>query len=149
MKKLFPIFILLIFTNCEVFPINNPVYGTFPSSNTGTPINENREFEELWQKDQVNKKRETAEVLTYLLNDTDVNDKYTAAVITNDSNCNMILRLVAIKGDQIYNLPVQRNSKNQFKILKGSYTLKSNICGANYYSQKTIIDPLILKLGTN
>ena len=89
------------------------------------------------------------QVLTYLLNDTDVNDKYTAAVITNDSNCNMILRLVAIKGDQIYNLPVQRNSKNQFKILKGSYTLKSNICGANYYSQKTIIDPLILKLGNN
>ncbi|UBB89444.1 hypothetical protein J4771_11370 [Candidatus Kaistella beijingensis] len=129
-------------------PINYPVYGSTPSS-SGSSASESREFSELWEKDQLNKKRETAEVLTYLLNDTDPKDKFTGAVITNESSCNIIVRLVAIKGEQIYNLPVQRNSKNQFKILKGSYTLKSKICNANYYTQKVISDPLILKLGVN
>ncbi|WP_376751227.1 DUF6759 domain-containing protein, partial [Kaistella carnis] len=38
------------------------------------------------------------------------------------------------------------HSKNQFVVKKGSYTLKSKICGANYYSQKNLSDPLILKL---
>lgn len=137
-----------LFMSCDILPVNYPVYGSTPSS-SGNTVNESREFAELWQKDQLNKKKETAEVLTYLLNDTDPKDRFTAAVITNDSRCDIIVRLVAIKGDQIYNLPVQKNSKNQFKILKGSYTLKSNICGANYYSQKTLFDPLILKLGNN
>lgn len=140
---LLPLFFL--FSGCEVIPVKYPVYG--PTSSTGNPgSSESREFEDLWAKDQVNKKKETAEVLTYLLNETDIHDAYTGAVITNESNCNIIVRMVAIKGEQIYNLPIKPKSKNQFKILKGTYTLKSKICGANYYSQKFITDPLVLKL---
>lgn len=90
-----------------------------------------------------------AEVLTYLLNDDDPKDKQTAAVIENISSCNIILRLVGINNNVIYNLPIARNSKNQFVIDKGNFTLKSNVCGAKYYSQKNIKDPLILKLSTN
>lgn len=129
-----------------MIPVGNTIYRPTNSSNT---INENKEFATLLEKDQINKKQVTAEVLTYLLNETEPQEKRTAAVIENTSNCNIILRLVGTQNNQIYNLPIARNSKNQFVILKGNYTLKSNICGANYYSQKNINESLILKLSAN
>ena len=130
-------------------PVGNTIYRpTYPQNSSNT-INENKEFATLLEKDQFNKKKINAEVLTYLLNDSDPQENSTAAVIENTSSCNIILRLVGIQNNQIYNLPISRDSKNQFVILKGNYTLKSNICGAKYYSQKNILEPLILKLSTN
>ena len=142
---LIPLFFLLI--QCDVVPVGNPVFRPYPSAPTSSgSTTENQEFKNLMEKDQINKKRTTAEVLTHLLNDPDPKETVTAAVIENKSSCNIILRMVGIKGNQIYNLPIPRNSKNQFIIDKGTYTLKSNICGASYYSQKNISEPLILKL---
>lgn len=144
--KYYFLFLLLFFVvQCDIMPSANPVY---PSKTTVLKT-ENKEFEELMEKDQINKKQVTAEVLTYLLNDDDSNDPKTAAVIDNNSNCNIILRLVEIKGNRIYNLPIPKNSKNQFVIYKGSYTMKTNVCAAKYYSQKQISAPLILKLSGN
>ena len=119
---------LFLLVQCDILPSANPVY---PSNNSVSP-NESKEFEGLIQKDQINKKQVTAEVLTYLLNDDDPNDPKTAAVIDNNSNCNIILRLVEIKGNRIYNLPIPKHSKNQFVIYKWSYTMKSNVCAAKY-----------------
>lgn len=147
MKFYLSIFLLLFLVQCEVLPSNYPVYR--PNPNTSTGSNESQEYADLLAKDQINKKTETAKVLTYLLNDTEPEDKQTAAVIENSSNCNIIVRLVEVNGTKIYNLPIPRNGKNQFVIDKGNYTLKSNICTAKYYTQKYIYDPLILKLGTN
>ena len=135
--------------SCDMIPTGNTIYRPTNSPTSSSSSNENREFSALLEKDQINKKYVTAEVLTYLLNDSDPQDKNTAAVIENTSNCNIIVRLVGVQNNQIYNLPISRNSKNQFVILKGNYTLKSNICGAKYYSQKNIVDPLILKLSNN
>jgi len=132
-----------------MIPTGNTIYRPTNSPTSSSSSNENREFSDLLEKDQINKKYVTAEVLTYLLNDSDPQEKNTAAVIENTSNCNIIVRLVGVQNNQIYNLPISRNSKNQFVIVKGNYTLKSNICGANYYSQKNIVDPLILKLSNN
>lgn len=144
--KYYFLFLLLFFVvQCDIMPSANPVY---PSKTTVLKT-ENKEFEELMQKDQINKKQVTAEVLTYLLNDDDPNDPKTAAVIDNNSSCDIILRLVEIQGNRIYNLPVPKNSKNQFVIYKGSYTMKTNVCAAKYYSQKQISAPLILKLSGN
>lgn len=144
--KYYFLFLLLFFVvQCDIMPSANPVY---PSKTTVLKT-ENKEFEELMEKDQINKKQVTAEVLTYLLNDDDPNDPKTAAVIDNNSSCDIILRLVEIQGNRIYNLPVPKNSKNQFVIYKGSYTMKSNVCAAKYYSQKQISAPLILKLSGN
>lgn len=144
--KYYFLFLLLFFVvQCDIMPSANPVY---PSKTTVLKT-ENKEFEELMEKDQINKKQVTAEVLTYLLNDDDSNDPKTAAVIDNNSSCDIILRLVEIQGNQIYNLPVPKNSKNQFVIYKGSYTMKTNVCAAKYYSQKQISAPLILKLSGN
>lgn len=135
--------------SCDMIPVGNTIYRQTNSQTSSSTINENREFSVLLEKDQINKKKINAEVLTYLLNDSDPQEKSTAAVIENTSSCNIILRLVGIQNNQIYNLPISRNSKNQFVILKGNYTLKSNICGAKYYSQKNIVEPLILKLSNN
>lgn len=135
--------------SCDMIPVGNTIYRPTTSQTSSSTINENREFSDLLEKDQINKKKINAEVLTYLLNDSDPQEKGTAAVIENTSSCNIILRLVGIQNNQIYNLPISRNSKNQFVILKGNYTLKSNICGAKYYSQKNIVEPLILKLSNN
>ena len=150
MRFLFAVIALSTVISCNMIPINYPVYGNIPGSSPApVSANEAREFSQLMEADKVNKKKVTAEVLTYLLNDTDPKDTRTAAVITNDSNCDIIVRLVGVKNDKVYNLPVLRKDKNQFVIDKGGYTLKSNICGASYYSQKIIVEPLILKLNSN
>jgi len=138
--------LLFLLVQCDVFPSTIPIYQPRTSS---ASANESKEFDELMEKDQINKKKVTAEVLTYLLNETEYDDPKTAAVIENNSNCNIILRLVEIQGNRIYNLPIPKNSKNQFIIYKGSYTLKSNVCDAKYYSQKLISTPLLLKLSGN
>ncbi|WP_052252064.1 DUF6759 domain-containing protein [Kaistella solincola] len=151
MKSIFSGFLLLFFLSCEVLPPGS-VYrspaGQAPT-NASAPKNEGSEFDQLMAKDQIDKRKVTAEVLTYLLNDPDPTEKQTGAVIENKSNCNIIIRLVGINSTKIYNLPIPRQSKNQFVIDKGNYTLKSDICGANYYSQKDITEPLILKLSNN
>jgi len=143
LKKLYLLVLGFLMIQCDVVP--NSGYRT----NKAGSVDESKEFAELMEKDQTDKNKKTAEVLTYLLNDTDPADPYTVAVIDNLSGCNIIVRLVAVKGNQIYNLPVAKNSKNHFKIAKGSYTMRSNVCESKYYSQKSITEPLILKLSAH
>ncbi|WP_313026800.1 DUF6759 domain-containing protein [Soonwooa sp.] len=145
-KNYFLVVLLLSLVGCDVIP-SGAIYR--PNSGTTSSTNESREFADLIAKDQINKNDETAKVLTYLLNDADPKQKQTAAVITNTSNCNIIVRLTQSGGNKIYHLPVSKNSKNQFIIDKGNYTLRSNVCSAKYYSQKSVTDALILTLGTN
>jgi len=141
----------MFFIKCNVLPKNSSVHRANPPSPAAatSAAGENSTFSDLMEKDLVNKKHTNAEVLTYLLNDPDPAESHTAAVIENTSKCNTVLKLTGISNKEIYNLPVPANSKNQFVIQKGSYTLKSDICGANYYSQKNIAEPLILKLSAN
>lgn len=151
MKGFYLLFSFLLLMSCDIMPVGNTIYrppATYPQNSSKTAT-ENSEFGTLMEKDQINKKYVNAEVLTYLLNDPDPSEKRTAAVIENSSRCDIIVRLVGIQNNQIYNLPISKNSKNQFVVEKGNYTLKSTICGANYYSQKNIIEPLILKLSNN
>ena len=137
---LFCIFFVVL-NGCDILPSNNTIYRSNSSSS-----NEKGEFDMLMEKDKINKIKVNAEVVTYLLNETQAQDKMTAVVVDNNSNCDLILRLVEIRTNQIYNLPVPKNSKNQFVLKKGNYTLKSNVCTAKYYSQKYITEPLILAL---
>ncbi len=151
MKNIFLIPVLFLLLSCDVLPAGS-VYRSSPGStpsSTSVPRSESSEFKTLMEKDQINKRKVTAEVLTYLLNDPDPTETKTAAVIENTSGCDIIIRVVGVTNNQIYNLPVPRYSKNQFVINKGNYTLKSAICDANYYSQKNITEPLILKLSRN
>ena len=149
MKRFYSLCSVLLLLSCDIIPAGNTIYRPNSSNNTGLSNNEHNEFALLIEKDLVNKKKVNAEVLTHLLNDADPEEKITAAVIENSSRCDIILRLVGVSNNRIYNLPIPRNAKNQFIIDKGSYTMKSTICGANYYAQKSIIEPLILKLSNN
>lgn len=145
MKLIYLLALLILLNSCDIMPSNGTIY----QPNSSSSNSENKEFATLMEKDQMNKTQVTSEVLTYLLNDSDPKEKKTAAVIENLSNCNIIVRLVNINSSKIYNLPIVKNSKNQFVIIKGNYTLKSNVCTAKYYSQKNISEPLLLKLGNN
>ena len=142
MKLIFIFAFLFILSGCDVLPAGS----VYRSNSSGSGSNERNEFANLMAKDKINKDKVTAEVLTYLLNESDSSQPRTAVVITNNSNCDIIFRMVRLNKNLIYNLPIARNSKNQFVVEKGNYTLKSKICNANYYSQKNIIEPLILKL---
>lgn len=143
--SLFALFLILF--GCDVLPPGSVYRSNSPTSNSSS--NENSEYVNLMAKDKIGKEKVTAEVLTYLLNESDSREPRTAVVIENKSNCDMIFRMVRLDSDLIYNLPVARNSKNQFVVQKGNYTLKSKICNANYYSQKNISEPLLLKLSNN
>lgn len=117
-----------------------------PAGGTAVAASEKSEFVDLMRKDGVDKDHETAEVLTYLLNSTDPDEPYTAAVIENPSDCDIIFRMVEINSGRIYNLPVARRNYNQFKIAKGNYTMRANICQGKFYSQERVTEPLIIKL---
>lgn len=143
MKKISLLFAFLILISCEVVPPTPTIYRSNPS------VSESGEFATLLQKDALDKKKVNAQVITYLLNDDDPTDRNTGAVIENTSECDIILRVVGVVNNQIYNLPIAARSKNQFVLRKGSYTLKANICEAKYYSQKNIVEPLLLKLSRN
>lgn len=137
--------LLLFLVQCSANPTYPTIYRPVNSSTT-TSTAEAREFAELYAKDQLNKTNETADVLNYLLNDEDLSDLNTALVLENTSNCNIIVRMVHVDGKRIYNLPVPKNSKNHFKIAKGNYTMKANVCHAKYYSQKSISESITLKI---
>lgn len=146
--KLLAFFVLsFMLVSCEVLPSGSVYRSTSNPSNSSS--NENSEFANLMAKDKIGKDKVTAEVLTYLLNESDSREPRTAVVIENKSNCDMIFRMVRLNSNLIYNLPIARNSKNQFVVQKGNYTLRSKICDANYYSQKNVSDVLLLKLSNN
>ncbi|WP_304344624.1 DUF6759 domain-containing protein [Chryseobacterium koreense] len=146
MKSYTYFLLLILFSSCDIIPTNYPANRNYPKQSTNNTSNESKEFADLMAADKIDKKKTTAQVLTYLLNDTDPKDTKTAAVITNESNCDIIVRLVGTQNNKYYNLPVSKNSKNQFVIEKGGYTLNSKVCGAKYYSQKIIVEPLIITL---
>ncbi|TXF77189.1 DUF6759 domain-containing protein [Chryseobacterium sp.] len=145
MNKFLVLFFVVFLTSCKT------VETQFPAGKSAT-VSENseaREFYELTELEKKGKNLRTAEVLTYLLGDDDVEDPFTAVVIDNFSNCDIIVRIVEINGNEIYNLPISKGGKNYLKIRKGNYTLKAKMCSAQYYSQKQIVEPLILKLSEN
>ncbi len=147
MKIIVSVFLLLCLFSCDILPTSAPIYRRIPAGSSFPTANSERsEFENLMAKDQINKKKTNAEVLTYLLNDPDPAELYTAIVIENTSGCNIILRLTGSASTPDYDLPIAGNSKNQFVIEKGNYSLRSTLCGATYRAEKRVTEPLILKL---
>lgn len=147
MKALLSVLLFFCLLSCDILPNNPAVYRRVPAGTSfPTAGSERSEFENLMAKDQINKKKTNAEVLTYLLNDPDPAELYTAIVIENTSGCNIIVRLAGNASTPDYALPIAKNSKNQFVIEKGNYSLRSTLCGATYHAEKRVTEPLILKL---
>ncbi|MBW8361909.1 MAG: hypothetical protein K0M56_06945 [Kaistella sp.] len=150
MNKYLILFVVVFLTGCKT--VETQFSGAAGTGKSATVISENNEAKEFYKLTELEKKgrnQRTAEVLTYLLGDDDAEDPFTAVVIDNFSNCDIIVRIVEINGNGIYNLPISKGGKNYLKIKKGNYTLKTKMCSAPYYSQKQIVEPLILKLSEN
>lgn len=144
------LFFVVLMTGCKTVETQFPATADpHKSAAVISEKNEAKEFYELTEFEKKGKNQRTAEVLTYLLGDDDEKDPFTAVVIDNFSDCDIIVRIVEISGNGIYNLPISKGGKNYLKVKKGNYTVKTRMCNASYYSQKQISEPLILKLSEN
>ena len=92
-------------------------------------------------------KDKTVKLLNSLF-DNDPNSKECIIMITNNSDCNIIVRIDGV-GDTKYKLPVPAGKENSLVVAKGDYLLTSLVCGSQYASQKTIQKPLMVTLGNN
>lgn len=88
-----------------------------------------------------NKKR--ADLLTHMFSN-DPNRKQAYVQIVNKSKCNLIVK---ISGKKFYNLTIPANNQNFILIDKGTYTLSSSICDAQYSATKNINTDISISLG--
>jgi hypothetical protein len=99
-----------------------------------TIIDEKEEFNKLWEKQSSDHSMNTANLLSSMFSNDEGSDE-TICMITNKSDCNIIMRFEGIKN---YALPVPAKKSNMLVIKKGKYILKSYVCGSSYVAQKEI-----------
>jgi hypothetical protein len=134
-KKLaFPgLIVSLILISCSVNYNKYPVRKTYPSaSNTSSPINTEREYNELLKT----YKPETTEVLNDLLNDSSGSPK-TSFSVENKSPCNMVL---TISGNNFYRkIPIGAGKIGYVMLPKNqNYKVSGMVCNSVYQSTKFI-----------
>ena len=66
-------------------------------------------------------------------------------MIQNKSDCNMIVRIEGV-GNVKYRLAVPAKDENSVVVLKGDYLFTSQVCGAQYASQKTVQKAIMVAL---
>lgn len=86
--------------------------------------------------------KKTAELLTDLLNH-DPSSKNAVLMVENKSKCNFTLKF---NGPHSYHLEVPAKGKNIIHIVKGTYTLSTNVCNAKYNTIKEIRSNISLAL---
>lgn len=137
--------LLTVFVLCACestyYPRTNPVYQS--SSVASSNRNESTEFQSLMVKDQLDKNRRGAAVVTQLINDAP-EDSIAALVFENQTDCNIIIRIVGAKN---YILPVPKNDKNYLIVEKENYTISSYLCNSRYNVRKTVDESVTIKLG--
>jgi hypothetical protein len=134
MKKLPIVFVIfLVLNSCGSAYNNYPVKSS--TSNT------EREFNEVLKT----YKSETAEVLTYLMNETSPNDPKTALTVENISRCNMVL---TVSSNNYYKkIPIGAGKIGSVMIPKNqTYKLSGMVCKSAYQSSKFISDSYSIKL---
>ena len=77
--------------------------------------------------------------------DNDPNSKESIVLIENKSDCNMIVRIEGV-GRSMYRLPVASKTENSIVVAKGNYLFSSNVCGAEYASQKSVHKAIMVSL---
>lgn len=88
------------------------------------------------------KNQGAAEVLTHLFNN-DPKKREAYIQIENQSACNMIVK---INGKKFYNLTVPANNSNYLLVDKGTYTLSTSVCDAQYSSVKNVSKDIVITL---
>ena len=110
--------VLSILNSCET------VYYPYKSD----PVEQEESFEELMERDSVDRKARAIAAVNQFLNDAP-EDTVAAILIENASNCNIIIK---ISGQKNYTLPIPKNGKNFLVVPKGSYSLKGILNQLNF-----------------
>ena len=90
-------------------------------------------------------KEKTTKILNTLFNP-DLNNNETILLVRNDSDCNIIMN---IQGPKIYRIAVLAHGENTVVVEKGPYQLKSDVCNADYSSDKILDKHLMVVLQHN
>jgi len=139
--------VILLLNSCSStgttknYPARRPIQRpSVTGSSTTSPAQAEREYQALVKT----YKSETAEVLTYLLNDSS-NDPRTSVTVENSSRCNMVL---TISGNNYFKkIPIASNKMAAVMVPKNqNYNLSGMICDAVYQKTKFISGPYEVKL---
>ena len=125
-------------------PVNPPKPAVKQTPNyAGAQKNqEEEEFRQLAAQNSGEHKQKTVKLLNQLF-DNDENNKEAILLIQNNSNCNMIIRVL---GKESYNLPIAAHGENSVVLKKGNYQLSGTACNAKYSSVKSIAKNMIVTL---
>lgn len=132
-KLLIGFVIFLVLNSCGSIYNNSPA--------TSSPSNTEREYNEVLKT----YKSETAEVLTYLLNETSPNNPKTALTVENNSRCNMVL---TVSSNNYYKkIPIATGKIGSVMILKNqTYKLSGMVCQSVYQTSTFISSAYSIKL---
>lgn len=93
-------------------------------------------------ENEKNKKELTAQILNEMLGN-DVKDELSLLLVKNNSECNMVLKVV---GKNNYNLPIPAKGQNAIMVEKGVYKLTGNLCELKYEAQKDLNKNILVAL---
>jgi hypothetical protein len=93
-------------------------------------------------ENEKNKKELTAQILNEMLGN-DVKDELSLLLVKNNSECNMVLKVV---GKNNYNLPIPAKGQNAIMVEKGIYQLRGNVCELSYEAQKDLNKNILVSL---
>nr|WP_314495286.1 DUF6759 domain-containing protein [uncultured Chryseobacterium sp.] len=132
-KACMGIAIILLLNSCEA------TYKRYtPQNNSSEPESEYRELSKTY-------KSETAEVLTYLLNEISQEDPKTALTVENISRCNMVLTVSS--NNYFKKIPIAAGKTGAVMIPKNqTYRLSGMICQSTYQTSKFITSPYSVKI---
>lgn len=120
-----------------------PVITEIPNSvMKNSNSDEAEEFKRLMSETTKKHKEQTVKLLNAMINE-DVSKKEVILLLKNSSDCNLILK---IEGKDFYNMAIPAHGENFIVIIKGSYTLNSNVCDIKYNSQKNIKKNMLLTI---
>lgn len=125
--------IILLLHSCEA------TYNRYtPQNNAKEPDSEYRELSKTY-------KSETAEVLTYLLNEISEEDPKTALTVENISRCNMVLTVSS--NNYFKKIPIAAGKTGAVMIPKNqTYRLSGMVCQSTYQTSKLITKPYSVKI---
>lgn len=124
---------ILLLNSCEA------TYNRYtPRNNATGPESEYRELSKTY-------KSETAEVLTYLLNEISQEDSKTALTVENISRCNMVLTVSS--NNYFKKIPIAAGKTGAVMIPKNqTYRLSGMVCQSTYQTSKFISNPYSVKI---
>lgn len=127
----------------EPTPDNSSINAVIINKKPKASKEDEEAFAELMNSEnEKNKKELTARVLNEMLGN-DVKDELSLLLVKNNSECNMVLKVV---GKNNYNLPIPAKGQNAIMVEKGIYQLKGNVCELSYEAQKDLNKNILVSL---